>query len=345
MNFLDISGEDISKLTDSELRSLIGLLCEADCRNAGQSTKGITWGGSQDAPDGGLDVVVKNTEALPKESFIPRKHTGFQVKKPSMPVSAIKKEMCPKGVLRDIIKKIGEENGAYVIVSSGDSTSDSALKKRIDSMRDTIQSLDDQKKPILDFYDQGRIATWTRQHPSCILWVWNKIGRKINGWLPYENWSTNNEIIEDEYIIDDGLRLHDNRKSTEDGITIEQGISKLRSCLLPLTSSVRLTGLSGVGKTRLVEALFDNRIGNDALNSSLTIYTDVSFSPSPEPVAMCEQLVASKSRAILIVDNCSPELHRTLTKICNRLGSKISLLTVEYDIRDDLPDETEVFRL
>jgi len=345
MNFLDISGEEISKLNDSELRNLIGLLCEADCRKAGQSTAGVTWGGSQDAPDGGLDVVVNNNEALPKESFIPRKYTGFQVKKSSMPASSIKKEMCPKGALRDIIKKIGEENGTYVIVSSGDSTSDSALKKRIDSMRNAIQSLDDQKKPILDFYDQGRIATWTRQHPSCILWVWNKIGRKINGWLPYENWSSNKEIIEDEYIIDDGLRLHDNTKSIEGGLTIEEGISKLRSSLFSPKSSVRLTGLSGVGKTRLVEALFDKRIGNDSLNSSLAIYTDISFSPSPEPVAMGEQLVASNSRAILIVDNCSPELHRTLTKICNKSGSKISLLTVEYDIRDDLPDETEVFRL
>ena len=35
-------------------------------------------------------------------------------------------------------------------------------------------------------------------------------------------------------------------------------------------------------------------------------------------------------------------LHRQLTKTCSE---PISLLTVEYDVRDDLPDETSVFRL
>ena len=345
MNLLDISGDDIADLNDAELRSLIGLLCESEYRNAGHSTKGITWSGSQDAPDGGLDVVVNTEEGLSNESFIPKKYTGFQVKKPSMPPSAIKNEMSPNGTLRDIINKIGEENGAYIIVSSGDSTSDSALKKRINEMNKSIQVLDEDKKPFLDFYDRGRIATWARQHPSCIIWIWSKLGRNISGWLSYENWSTNGKADDDEYILDDDLRLHNNTKSSEDGVTIEKGISQLRSSLLPIKSSVRLTGLSGVGKTRLCEALFDKRIGNDALNPSLVIYTDISFSSNPEPVAMAEQLVTSKSRAILIVDNCSPELHRTLTKICSKNDSRVSLLTVEYDIRDDLPDETEVFRL
>ncbi|MDL5512117.1 hypothetical protein QSE00_09855 [Arenibacter sp. M-2] len=344
MNLLDISGNDIAELNDGELRTLIGLLCESEYRNAGHSTKGITWGGSQDAPDGGLDVVVNTEVGLSNESFIPKKYTGFQVKKPSMPPSAIKKEMSLNGTLRGVINKIGEENGAYIIVSSGDSTSDSGLKNRINEMKKSIHVLDDDKKPFLDFYDRGRIASWARQHPSCIIWIWSKLGRNISGWLPYENWS-NNKADDNDYILDDDLRLHNNTKSNKDGVTIEKGLSQLRSSLLPIRSSVRLTGLSGVGKTRLCEALFDTRIGNDALNPSLVIYTDISFSSNPEPVAMAEQLVASKSRAILIVDNCSPELHRALTKICSKNVSRVSLLTVEYDIKDDLPDETEVFRL
>jgi len=37
----------------------------------------------------------------------------------------------------------------------------------------------------------------------------------------------------------------------------------------------RLVGLSGVGKTRLAEALFDSTFGEEALDSSLAIYTNV----------------------------------------------------------------------
>ena len=47
----------------------------------------------------------------------------------------------------------------------------------------------------------------------------------------------------------------------------------------------------------------------------------------------------------MIVDNCSKKLHNELTKICTKRESTISLLTIEYDVRDDLPEETEVFRL
>jgi hypothetical protein len=83
-NLHEITGDDIARLDDAELRALIGLLCEADYRLAGLPIKGITWGGHQDARDGGLDVVVRGETPPPKNSFVPRSITGFQVKKPDM---------------------------------------------------------------------------------------------------------------------------------------------------------------------------------------------------------------------------------------------------------------------
>lgn len=56
----EITSIDISELNDEDLRSLIGLLCEADFRREDLPTTGITLGGKQEAPDGGLDVVVRN---------------------------------------------------------------------------------------------------------------------------------------------------------------------------------------------------------------------------------------------------------------------------------------------
>lgn len=79
---LEIKGEDISELNDGDLRSLIALLCEAELRMMNLPTVGVTWGGHQDAKDGGIDVRVELTTSLPKEDgFIPRTQTGFQVKK------------------------------------------------------------------------------------------------------------------------------------------------------------------------------------------------------------------------------------------------------------------------
>jgi len=100
-----------------------------------------------------------------------------------------------------------------------------------------------------------------------------------------------------------------------------------------------------VGKTRLVQVMFDERVGEEALNRSQAFYANISDSPDPDPRIFAEQLIADKTRGILIVDNCPPDLHRRLTQICSGSHSTVSLLTVEYDVREDLPEETSVFRL
>ena len=112
-SLLEITGNDIALLNDADLRELIGLLCEADYRSAGLPTKGITSSGHQDAPDGGLDVVVRDTVTPPQKSYIPKAVTGFQVKKSNMPRSAILKEMKPKDILRETIQNLIKDNGAY----------------------------------------------------------------------------------------------------------------------------------------------------------------------------------------------------------------------------------------
>jgi len=342
---LDITGDDIAQLNDADLRSLIGQLCEADYRSASLPTKGIIWGGHQDAPDGGLDVVVRGDVPPPHKSFVPRSATGFQVKKPDMPRTAILNEMRPGGVLREEIKALMRDGGAYIIVSSSGSTTDKVLRNRINAMKEAVADEKDHQNFHMDFLDRGRVATWVRIHPSLILWVRNKIGRNLKGWRPYENWAKAPGGIDEEYLLDGDLRLYDVTKSAEQGMSVEDGLLKLRAALSAPGTSVRLAGLSGVGKTRLAQALFDERVGKQALNPSQAFYTDMSVSPDPDPRTFAEQLIADKTRAILIVDNCPPDLHRRFTQICSGSHITVSLLTVEYDVRDDLPDETSVFRL
>lgn len=344
-NLLEVTGEDIAHLDDSSLRELIGLLCEADYRSAGLPVKDILWGGNQDARDGGLDVVVRGDVDPPLSSFVPRKRTGFQVKKPDMPRAEILKEMKPGGSLRDEIKDLIAADGAYIIVSSTGSTTNTSLRNRTDAMEEAISKEANLGNLHLDFYERGRIASWVRCHPALVLWVRNKVGRPLIGWQPYDNWANTPGGIDEEYFLDEGLRLHDGTTRKDEGMSIEDGVTRLRTALSTPGTSVRLAGLSGVGKTRLVQALFDTRLGTDALNPSQVFYADISDGPTPDPKHLAEQLIADKSRSVIIVDNCPPELHRRLTPTCTKRESTVSLLTVEYDIREDLPEETSVFRL
>ncbi|QMW01709.1 hypothetical protein [Spirosoma foliorum] len=343
-NLFEISGDDIAKLSDSNLRDLIGLLCEADCKAHELSPRGVTWGGHQDAKDGGLDVVVE-LENIISGGFIPRLKNGFQVKKPDMSASAIVEEMKPNGILRDSIKSLIQAGGSYIIVCSTGSTSYKALQDRRHAMQKAVIGAINHEKIHLDFYDRGRVATWVRTHPSMVLWVRNKVGRNLKGWQPYENWTQPGEVI-GEYLFDEGIRLFDDtKKIKEKEVDIEAGLNKIRAILATQGSCVRLAGLSGVGKTRFVQALFDERIGEAPLNSSQVFYTDMSNGPDPDPRTFVEQLITQRTKAIVVCDNCPPELHRKLTEVCSGSGSTLSLITVEYDVRDDSAEETHIFRL
>ncbi|PGK21412.1 hypothetical protein CN902_27430 [Priestia megaterium] len=342
---MEITGNDIMQLNDTDLRSLIGLLCEADLRSIDVPTAGVTWGGHQDAKDGGIDVRVELTTILNEDNFVPRSKVGFQVKKPDMARNAIISEMRPKGELRKVIKDLIDVKGAYIIVSSQGSTTDSALKDRIAAMKEALADQPNASNIKVDFYDRDRVAGWVRSHPALVLWVRDKIGQPIQGWKAYGNYAKSPGGLEEKYILDEHVRIYNSTNFHSEGLSASEGIDKIRSILHKPLSSVRLVGLSGVGKTRLIQALFDERIGEKPLNPSQVFYCDIGDSPIPDPFNFAERLISLNKPAILAIDNCPPELHNRLTSKCASKGSLVNLITVEYDVKDDQPEETEVFRL
>jgi hypothetical protein len=104
---------------------------------------------------------------------------------------------------------------------------------------------------------------------------------------------------------------------------------------------VRLVGLSGTGKTRFAEALFDDAVGNKALPKSHVIYGDVA-SVEVSPITVAEQLIAEGRRAIVIADNCPATVHRQVTNIISRPNSQISFLSIDYDVGENQPESTLV---
>ncbi|MFV8638080.1 hypothetical protein ACNRBS_01295 [Ralstonia pseudosolanacearum] len=341
----DITPDDIALLNDIDLRELVGRLCEAELATRDLSPAAVTWGGNQTAADGGLDVRVALPPGKHIEGFIPRCATGFQVKTPDMPRAEILKEMRPGGTIRQVIQQLADSRGAYIIVSSHGSTTDSALGNRRRALREALDDVSNADDLHTDFYDRARLATWVRLHPGLITWVQEKLGRALVGWRPYGSWSGPAEGVDAEYLVDDKLRIHLGTHRDTPGQSVAQAIDGLRDELAQPRKIMRLVGLSGVGKTRLVQALFDTRVGTRPLQASLAVYTNLSDNPDPQPIGLASDLIASRTRAILIVDNCPPDLHRRLSDLCRVEASTVSVLTVEYDVRDDQPEGTQVVTL
>jgi hypothetical protein len=342
MPIFEITGDDIALLNDEQLRMLIGRLCEAELRRRDQSAAHVTWGGNQNATDGGIDVRVALPAGSPTDGFIPRPATGFQAKKQDMARAAIIEEMCPNGTLRPAIQALADKRGAYIIVSSEGSTADLALDNRRAAMAEAIDGGTNADGLALDFYDRNRVATWVRSHEGLIPLVRAMIGKPIPGWQSYGPWAA---PVTDAYLSDDQLRIHPGTKTTEAGRSTREGIQAMRDHLRAPRQVVRLVGLSGVGKTRLVQALFDDRVGEHSLNLDLAIYTNLADGPEPPPTSLTTQLIAAGARAILVIDNCPPDLHQRLAELCRRGDSNLSLLTVEYDIREDEPEGTDIYKL
>jgi hypothetical protein len=341
----DVTPEEVALLNDVDLRELVGRLCEAELASRGLSTAAVTWGGNQTAPDGGLDVRVSLPAGTAVEGYIPRTSTGFQVKTPDMARANILAEMRPNGAIRPVIQELADEVGAYVIVSSHGSTADIALRNRRDAMREALAGVANTSQLHTDFYDRTRLATWVRQHAGLITWVKQKVGRALVGWRPYGPWSGAAEGTEAEYLFDDKLRLHLGGHRDAPAQPVAEAIDELRDALAQPGKMVRLVGLSGVGKTRLVQALFDARLGSRPLPPSLAVYTNLSENPDPQPAGLASDLIATRTRSLLIVDNCPPDLHRRLSDLCAAPESTVSVLTVEYDVRDDQPEGTQVVTL
>ncbi|MCK1733961.1 hypothetical protein IVA79_08340 [Bradyrhizobium sp. 138] len=343
----EITGDDIAALNDTDLRTLVGRLCEAELRRGGLSVSAVTYGGNQTAKDGGLDVRVAAPAGSAVNGFIPKPQTGFQVKAQDMARADILHEMKPKPaqVLRPSIIELADMDGAYVIVSSKGSVTDIALNDRRAAMEEALVGTTAAGKLVLDFLDRDRMATWVRDHAGVIPWVREHIGKAVPGWKSFGSWSLAPGGAESSYLFDEHARIRTGDKDEGDGISAIDGINKIREVLSRPGRVVRLAGLSGVGKTRLAEALFEQSVGDAALDPSLAIYTNVADEPNPPPVGLASDLNANNTRAILVVDNCPPDLHRTLSEVARAQGASISVMTIEYDIRDDQPEGTDVFRL
>ncbi|NRR32200.1 hypothetical protein HSX11_18650 [Oxalobacteraceae bacterium] len=340
-----VTPSDIRQLNDKQAREFVARLCKAELREEGLGTAPITWGGDQRAADGGTDVRVTITQSVERAGYIPRNATIFQVKAESFIPSKIPKEVAPKRVLRPSVLELSKISGAYVIVSTKDDCSDTSLKSRVKAIHDCLAQVGIQDSVHHDFFDSNRLADWVEHHPGVQIWLRNILGKSLQGWRPFGAWAYREQSSNDEYLLDEKVKVF--APDTEQPIPVIEAIQRLRLHLAAPRRSVRIVGLSGVGKTRLVQALFDERIQTTppSLDAENVIFTDISDDPQPTPQDLVESLLAESADCVVVVDNCSQALHGRLTELVQRNRSKLSLLTIEYDIRDDYPEGTACYRL
>ena len=344
MAIFDIEKDDLLRLSDTLLEELIARLAEAEVATHGHSPSSVSWSGSIKAPDNGIDIHVQVNAPELATGFISRPDTILQSKKDSMPKSAITAEMTKESELNPTISNQAKIGGSYIIVSLADDCSPPMKKDRLDAMRAAVANGPNNENIHLDFFDRSKLVQWVRQHPSVLLWLKGKLGQGYSGWQPYGAWSNPPKGSPDTLISAPGIIV---QVPTERGqeLSIEEAIEPMRRLIRTSNKAIRITGLSGVGKTRIVQALFDETVGNDPLDRTIAVYVDTGQDPDPSASAILDRLIADRRRAVMILDNCPSDLHSALASKVSAASGDVSLITVEYDIRDDKPQTTEVIHI
>ena len=342
MSYFELPEEALRQLSGKQLEKLVFRLAEAEVVANGGHVSDVRGSGASDAPDGGVDVRVDVSVEGFNSGFLPRSKVIFQAKKHTMPPREISKEMYPGGQLRDAIAEQAKNAGAYILVSLADDCSDLMHDNRRKAMTAAMGNNPYKDRIHLDFYDRSKLHQWLRQHPGVTLWLRNAIDQPLSGWQPYGPWSHPPAGDNDTLILADGVSITvpENRGER---LTIKTAIPAVRKLVRETAKAVRVIGLSGVGKTRFVQALFDKTVGVDPLDRAKAIYGDTGADLKPSAHAMVETLISEQQPAIVVVDNCSAALHGELAKrVAASPAQALKLITVEYDIREDQPESTDV---
>lgn len=131
---------------------------------------------------------------------------------------------------------------------------------------------------------------------------------------------------------------------------INNDLQKLKDDLLQEVSSpqkiIRLTGLSGLGKTRFVFECFKTETGNQD-SHYLTydiLYCDCNIT-TENLLKTIKHLINKESRKILILDNCDWETHKKVKELVKGNKSKLTLITMDSDPEYETPGNVCVFKL
>ena len=341
MTLLDLRPEDIIKLKDNQLEELVVRLAEAELLEAGFRRNCVHGSVATNSRDGGVDVFVDVPTQELETGYLRKPKTVFQVKLGKMPPNKIEGEMMLNGKLRDAISKHASNSGSYIIVSLADKCTLHWKNKRVEKMRELLA--EESKSIHVDFYDQSKLLNWIRSHRHVLIWVKNTLGIRRFGWKSYGNWSQQPIGSDKSMLLSPGVSV--TLPTSENKISLKDAINPMRDTIRNPNNSTRIVGLSGIGKTRIVQSLFENNIGKNPLDFRNVLYLDVGINTNALPSEMIDELSSMNQPAIVVLDNCPSNLHSDLTRAALSAAENISLITIEYDIRDDNPQATDVVQI
>ena len=323
----EVTGDHISVLRERDLPLLLRKLLSAEAQAHNLPAYGIQVASNIHAADGGEDGSITWTAGPDRTSFLPSRLNQFQLKAGKIsPAAAAKDVLTKKREVKDMVRSALEADGHYIMLCAhpynGKEINDRKARIR-KALRDAGMNIKDEQ---VDFRDTEQIATWVNRHPPVVTWVKEQTYGSIGPFCSWSYWA--------------GCVEHDQSPWVED-VRLSGLRDRVREIVATPRQVLRVVGLSGVGKSRLMlEALrATDAEGSAGLFFNHIVMYAVQSEVGPEAITrVVQSLAVTPQRAVVVVDNCGPESHQVLSAMVLRQGSRLSLVTIDNEIPTGTPD-------
>lgn len=261
--------------------------------------------------DGGVDAYIENV-APSNDDVVPQGSSVFQVKATDMAPKACRRELHSQNDLCKPLKKELEkrlqQGSAYVLVLMADKTN--ALRRsREEALREELTKCGYEHCKVR-VYMANQLAGFTNRHPSLVV----SLRPELSNCVPYEKWGTLRDVRHPARFVPDS-----HRKNLVE--LVARTLRERKACPV-----IRIVGLPGVGKTRFS---FEGLEAEDLKHQVLYVQRAADLIESQLFYALVNDTQFS---AILVVDECDLEQHRSLTNAFANQGSRLALITLSHEM-------------
>ena len=310
----EVAGRHVAALSQQVFPEFVRRLLTAEAWGRGVPLDGIHAADNTNAPDGGEDARIRWADGPTHTSFLPGRFCQFQLKTGKLGPAAAGKEVLAKdGAVKPMLQD-GLAQGSHYILLSTHAYTQQMIEKRAASIRAALCGAGlDVAAERIQVRDAGQLAAWANAHPTVALWLLERTEPGLPGpFRSWQHWASRAEHVQSPWV--DDARLGELRRFLQ-----EQQMGQPRR-------AARVVGMVGSGKSRLVlEALpaLEPPLADEVLYA---VADEVEFAALKAAV---QQLADGGTRALVVVDRCAPDTHRSLARMVEKDASRLSLLTLD----------------
>ena len=324
---LQVSEREISQLDPTQFTQLVRTLlhCEADAHHLPLSAPRVPL--AITVADGGEDAHVEWEGGPASTEYLPARTNMLQIKARRMPPSKIRDEMLDENkALKGRIQDVLQEKGAYLIISSRRAKQPELQREEMARIIRNAVGLN-KSGLCLAFYDGADVATWANNYPAAAL----QVRRVLRESVPSGIQTWHDVEAQDDYST-----------AYQADARLAQYIGEAQASADRGKSVLRISGLSGLGKTRLVLEAFRPSAISGELRASRFLYFDCGATNGGDLSVFVRELADTGRPACIVADNCNWILHEMLVKGISRAKSALSLITVWWEPEDVPPSVRHV---